>query len=69
MGNEEYTRDDLDRDLFLMVKAGLLDISMREDGEWVYRVNPATESMTDEEITRVLESLGSEAEDLGGFYE
>lgn len=38
----------------MMVKAGLLDVSMREDGEWVYKVSEAALLLTEEEKSDVL---------------
>ena len=57
MSNSDYTKDDLSRDLYLMVKAGLLEVSMREDGEWVYRPSEASLVMTDEEKTDIISRL------------
>jgi hypothetical protein len=54
MSNSDYTKDDLSRDLYLMVKAGLLDVSMREDGEWVYRPTQECREMTEEQKLSVL---------------
>jgi DNA-binding transcriptional regulator PaaX len=54
MSLDKYNKDDLSRDLFLMVKAGLLDVSMREDGEWVYKVSEAALLLTEEEKSDVL---------------
>ena len=58
----EYSREDLDRDIWLMVKAGLLEYRMREDGEWVFSVTEKSKSMTDDEkeaaIHAVLEEEG-----------
>jgi hypothetical protein len=63
MANSEYTTDDLARDLYLMVKAGLLDVAMREDGEWVYRPSEAALSMTEEEKADLISRL-DEYDDL-----
>jgi hypothetical protein len=50
MSNEQhYTKQDLQDDLALMVTKGLLDISMREDGEWVYSLSDKAAAMTEEE--------------------
>jgi hypothetical protein len=50
MSNEQqYTKKDLDNDLALMVTKGLLDISMREDGEWVYSLSDRAAAMTEQE--------------------
>jgi hypothetical protein len=50
MSNEQhYTKKDLQNDLALMVTKGLLDIAMREDGEWVYSLSEKAAAMTEEE--------------------
>lgn len=63
MANSDYTTDDLSRDLYLMVKAGLLEISMREDGEWVYAASEASLKMTDYEKADIISRL-DEYDDL-----
>ena len=40
-----------------MVKAGLLDIRMREDGEWVYSPSAASLTMTEEEKVDLISRL------------
>jgi hypothetical protein len=57
MSNEPYEKEELTRDLTLMVKAGLLDIYMREDGEWVYKASDKSLQMTDEEKLEILDNL------------
>lgn len=57
MANSDYTKDDLSRDLFLMVQAGLLEVRMREDGEWVYQPSEAALAMSDEEKTDIISRL------------
>lgn len=52
-----YTREELGRDLFLMVKAGLLDISIREDGAWLYAPSDKSRQMTHKEILEVIARL------------
>jgi hypothetical protein len=50
MSNEHhYTKKDLQDDLGLMVTKGLLDISIREDGEWVYSLSEKAAAMTEQE--------------------
>jgi len=57
MANSDYTKDDLSRDLFLMVQAGLLEVRMREDGEWVYHPSEAALAMSDEEKADIISRL------------
>lgn len=52
--SDDYTKDDLSKDLAAMVKAGLLDIRMREDGEWVYVVTDRAAAMSEEEREEAL---------------
>jgi hypothetical protein len=63
MSSERYSRDELSRDLFLMVKAGLLDMFMREDGEWVFSVSEKSKELSQEELSSVLDRLEDFAED------
>jgi hypothetical protein len=51
---DSYNREDLERDLTLMVKAGLLELFMREDGQWVYSVPDAIKNLTMEEQENML---------------
>ncbi len=57
MENDNYSKDDLQKDLYLMVKAGLLDIVMREDGEWLYKISDSSKNMTEYEKIRLLEEI------------
>lgn len=57
MSEEDYDREDLSRDLSLMVLAGILDISMREDGEWVYGISEAAKKMTEQERMQALRNM------------
>jgi len=45
----------------LMVKAGLIEMRMREDGQWLYAISDAARNMSDEEreatIRRMVEEL------------
>jgi hypothetical protein len=52
-----YSKEDLTRDLALMVSAGILDIHMREDGEWLYSVSPRIMAMSQEERVAELTEL------------
>jgi hypothetical protein len=57
MSDETYSKDELQRDLYLMVKAGLLEINMREDGQWLYSASEASKNMTEEEREDILSRL------------
>lgn len=41
----------------MMVQAGLLEVRMREDGEWVYQPSEAALAMSDEEKTDIISRL------------
>jgi DNA-binding transcriptional ArsR family regulator len=45
------------KDLELLVKARLVDIKMREDGEWIYSASEYSKSLTEEELTNILDNL------------
>lgn len=51
---DSYNRENLEKDLTLMVKAGLLELFMREDGQWVYSVPEAIKNLTEEEQEKLL---------------
>jgi DNA-binding transcriptional ArsR family regulator len=44
-------------DLQLMYKAGLVDIKMREDGQWVYFATEYSKSLSDEQLNEILFNL------------
>jgi hypothetical protein len=54
------SKEELTKDLAFMVKAGLLDVFMREDGQWVYVPTELGKSMTEERLTAILESEDDE---------
>lgn len=51
---DRYNREDLEKDLTQMVKAGLLELFIRDDGEWVYSVPDAIKVMTEDEQAQLL---------------
>jgi hypothetical protein len=61
--SDDYTIDRLSNDLSAMVKAGLLDIRMREDGEWVYVVADRVAAMSEEEREEALLKMYEDEED------
>lgn len=55
--SEEYTFEELQDDLDALAKIGLIEIGgIQEDGQWLYRVSEKAKSMTQDEITRLIES-------------
>jgi hypothetical protein len=63
MEEETYSKEELQKDLYLMVKAGLLDIAMREDGEWLYKLTDIAKDMSEDEKMRLLENMYDSEED------
>jgi hypothetical protein len=61
--DDDYTKEDLSNDLAAMVKAGLLDIRIREDGEWVYVVTDKAAAMSEEEREQALLSMHDDVDD------
>ncbi len=55
----EYTKEEVQNDLTLMVKAGLIDIHMREDGEWIYSASEYSKTLTAEQLLEIIENLDS----------
>lgn len=52
-----YTKEEISEDLALLVKAGLIDIRMREDGEWVYSASEYSLTLSPEEIRLAIENI------------
>lgn len=50
-------KDELDEDLALLVRAGLVDIKMREDGQWLYSASQYSKTLTEEQIHNILINL------------
>jgi len=63
MEEEKYSKDDLQKDLYLMVRAGLLDIAMREDGEWLYKLSDTAKDMSEDDKMRLLEEMYNSEDD------
>lgn len=61
--DEDYTKEDLQQDLYKMVKAGLLDIYMNEDGQWLYSISEKAALMSDLEREQALYEAFSDEED------
>jgi predicted PhzF superfamily epimerase YddE/YHI9 len=56
----DYGKEDVAHDLYLMVKAGLIDIKIREDGEWLYSASEKSKSLTEEELEQILSNLSED---------
>lgn len=64
----EYNKADLTRDLTMLVSAGILDIHMREDGEWLYSVSPRVMEMSQEERIAVLTDLINRQDEILSIF-
>lgn len=51
---DDYTIEDLHADIWALYEAGLLDVRMREDGEWVFSASEKSLAMTQEEIEQAV---------------
>ena len=66
MLNEEmYTKEQIAQDLYLMVRAGLIDIKMREDGEWIYTASEYSKTLREEELNQILDDLYTNFHEYG----
>ena len=50
-------KEEVANDLTLLVKAGLVDIKMREDGEWIYSASEYSKTLTEEQLMNILDNL------------
>ena len=58
----EYTKEDVAEELAILVKAGLIDIKMREDGEWLYFPTEYSKTLTQEELLMVIDKIKEDEE-------
>jgi DNA-binding transcriptional ArsR family regulator len=56
LNEEEYTKEQINQDLYFMYKAGLVDIQMREDGEWIYTATEYAKGLTSEQLDEIFSS-------------
>ena len=47
----------IENDLLLMINANLVDISMREDGEWLYTASEYSKTLTPEQLNYIIDNL------------
>ena len=47
----------IENDLYLMFKAGLVEVAIREDGEWFYSVSEYSKTLTLKQIDYILANL------------
>ena len=63
MHDESYTKEHVAEELAYLVKVGLLDITIREDGEWLYFPSEYSKTLTEDQLTALL-SNGPEDESI-----
>jgi len=61
----EYSMDELGEDLRLLIKAGLVDISIKENGDWVYRAVDGVSDISTEQILAAINAVIEEEESEG----
>jgi DNA-binding transcriptional ArsR family regulator len=60
VNDESFIKGQVDQDLMLMYKAGLVDVKMREDGQWVYFATDYAKSLSDEQLNEIFENMSSQ---------
>jgi DNA-binding transcriptional ArsR family regulator len=58
----EYTKEDVAQELAILVKAGLIDIKMREDGEWLYFPTEYSKTLTEQELIIAIDKIKEDEE-------
>jgi DNA-binding transcriptional ArsR family regulator len=56
LNEEESAKQQVIQDLQFMYKAGLVDIKMREDGEWIYFATEYAKGLTPEQLDEIFSS-------------
>lgn len=63
MSDDEYTYDDLQKDLEFLVAKGLIEVGgIDENGQWLYKATAAALAMTEEEQEALIMSALEEEE-------
>jgi hypothetical protein len=57
VNDETIIKEQINQDLYFMYKAGLIDIKMREDGEWVYFATEYAKGLTPEQLDKIFNSF------------
>lgn len=50
-----YTREDLNADLRALLRVGLIEMIVREDGQAAYRITEKAKNMTEDEINKLID--------------
>lgn len=56
MHDESYTKEHVAEELAYLVKVGLLDITIREDGEWLYFPSEYSKTLTEDQLIALLDN-------------
>jgi DNA-binding transcriptional ArsR family regulator len=64
LNEEESAKQQVIQDLQLMYKAGLVDVKMREDGEWIYFATEYAKSLSQDQLDVILGNLYLEDDNL-----
>jgi len=54
---KSFNSINLSNDLTELIKIGLIDIHMRDDGQWLYSANPILATLTEDEIKLRISSI------------
>jgi hypothetical protein len=54
--DESYTKEHVAEELAYLVKVGLLDITIREDGEWLYFPSEYSKTLTEDQLIALLDN-------------
>lgn len=63
LNEEEYAKQQVAQDLMYMYKLGLVDIRMREDGQWVYFATDYAKSLSDDQLNAIFEDTSLDHEE------
>jgi hypothetical protein len=64
LNEEESAKQQVIQDLQLMYKVGLVDVKMREDGEWIYFATEYAKSLSQDQLDVILGNLYLEDDNL-----
>jgi DNA-binding transcriptional ArsR family regulator len=64
LNEEKSAKQQVIQDLQLMYKAGLVDVKMREDGEWIYFATEYAKSLSQDQLDVILGNLYLEDDNL-----
>jgi hypothetical protein len=56
----EFTKENVAKELANLVKAGLVDVSMREDGEWIYSLSEFAKTLDEQQTLEIINQIDQE---------